>query len=212
MKEENSFFDKLQEIQNESIDFIVEARSKGLFEPNWQFPYYVGAINNNNLMKAMKYAIKDIKGTKNFVDPCCGDGFSLILANKVGYNAYGVEIENALVDIANENISEARRAGLIPINGVVEVTQGDMFNLSSYESLGISFADVDVFYLWALESMREDFFKQFSEHAKDGSKIILVSGLKENRTQSLLDSLSGSIGMFYKEPTEGIYQIYQKIK
>ncbi|MBC8500747.1 MAG: class I SAM-dependent methyltransferase [Nanoarchaeota archaeon] len=212
MKEENSFFDKLQGLQNESIDAIVKARLKGSFDPNYQFPYYAGVIDDYNLMQAMIKARDDVNEIHKFVDPCCGDGFSLILANKVGYNAYGVEIENALVDIANENITEARRAGLIPINDVVEVTQGDMFNLSSYESLGISFADIDVFYLYALESMKMDFFKQFSQEAKLGSKLILVPGLKENRTQSLLDSLSGSIGMFYKEPTEGMYQIYQKIK
>ena len=60
-----------------------------------------------------------------------------------------------------------------------------MFKDSTYNSLGVSFSDVDIFYLYALRGTHEKFIPKFSELAKSGSHLINVPGFKPIKRKSL---------------------------
>ncbi|MBU1202095.1 MAG: class I SAM-dependent methyltransferase [Nanoarchaeota archaeon] len=207
----SNFFAELKELQAKSIESILKARTKNEFEPNYQFPYHIGVINDFYLLEAIYHATKGFDGTQNFIDPCCADGFSLILANKAGCNAYGLEIESALVDVAKKNIKTAQEKDLIDESYEMKVAQGDMFNLGAYKKLGKKFDEYDLFYLYALKSNETPFLKQFSESAKDGAKIIIVPEIKERKEGYILNELRNLQPL--SEEKQGVrrfYKIYEK--
>ncbi|MFH1770626.1 MAG: DNA adenine methylase [archaeon] len=211
MKLEKNFFSKLEDIQNDSVDKIVDSRLNGDLQPDMQFQYHVATISNENLMDAIRHAMPNSK-QGIFVDPCCGDGSSLILAKKAGYDVFGIDIQNALVNIAKENIDVAMSKSLIPINGIVNVKQGDMFNMNSYESVGVSFNRVDVFYLYSMPRHTNKFFKQFVDYAKHGAKIISVPGMDFASVDRLYNDLDvhGNLTTDYQDRENLTFLTFKK--
>lgn len=201
--------DIIGQMQDRSVGMMSDAIQEGSLDPNiMQLPFHAGRINNQELLFAMKSAGQGLEKTPYFLDPGCGDGFSLILASCLGYNAIGLEIENALVDIARENVDSAKKIGLVKSPEEIRVEQGDMFNLESYEKTRVRFDEVDIFYMFAISTQRDDFIKQFSRQAKEDARLLLVPGIKDRPKQNTFKNIQNMQLML--EGPEQSYQVYKK--
>ena len=158
------------------------------------------------IFEAIKKAGEKYDTQPVFIDPGCGYGLPLALAAKAGYKTYGIDKERVLVNITKKLTDTLKEKSVI--NGNIEkIICGDMFNDSSYYDLGISFSDVDIFYLYALRGIHEKFIPKFSDEAKSGSHLINVPGFKPRKMKSLFP---GNIELIYQGP-KNKYQIYRKL-
>ena len=107
-----------------------------------------------------------------FLDAGCGDSRSLAVASRFGFDSYGLDLEDYLVETSRRACRDLQTIGAI--KNPFRVAKGDYLNDESYAALGIGFSDVDYF-VHSLNTLTVfDLIKRFAEDAKTGSDLILT--------------------------------------
>ncbi|MBC8444306.1 hypothetical protein H8D83_01840 [Candidatus Woesearchaeota archaeon] len=203
------FFKQVREFDDLASKLILTSAKNGFFNINGNNSSIgVRGSDEKIVFEAIKKAGEDYTYKPTFVDPSCGQGIPLVLSAKMGYDTYGSDIENGIVKITNKLILNLEKKNVIPKGNIKKIIQGDLLDLKTYNSLGVDFSDVDIFYNYTFRSIQKHFFHLFSDSAKQGAKLIHIPGYKKIKRNSLLD-LMDNIELFYEHP-ENIYQIYTK--
>ncbi|MAG39097.1 hypothetical protein CMO90_03320 [Candidatus Woesearchaeota archaeon] len=139
----------------------------------------------------------------------------MLISANIDYDTYGIEIDSNVKSLADKVIKIAEEQNLI-LKKSINVYQGNMFNLESYEQTGKKFDDFNIFYLYALRGSQEKFIPLYSEKAKQGSKLIIVPGFKKSKKEAMLKKYYNLEIFFEKkedssyELAHSFYQIYEK--
>jgi|SRR3989344_2748895 len=118
----------------------------------------------------------DIDGLagKCFLDLGSGDGRGLAVAALLHMRAYGIEMDNGLVAIANKAGDDLAGKSVIPHRFML--TQGDFNDDVSYRRLGAGLSEMDmVFYSFNSLSI-VPFFGKFARKANPAARLVLLGG------------------------------------
>jgi len=200
---DQEFFARLQELQDQSIVRMVSAIDEGKIPPGLQLPYHINNDGNENLYLALSSAKEDLSEHPSLLVAGAGDGFSLILANRLGYDVWGVEKAGGILNIAVGNIEAA--ADLLVRESEIILLNGDMFDPETYVSEK-AFGDFDVMYTWQAPSVRDPFLSKFANEAKTDARLV-IPHIKERPRQGLIERLEGKIQLLYDGPV----QVYHKV-
>jgi ribosomal protein L11 methylase PrmA len=107
---------------------------------------------------------------ESFLDLGCGSGFPVGLALKLGFNAYGVDNDSKMVNIARKNLETNQESPK-------RVVKGDYLSEEFWESKlgGISPAEFDVLYLYNWENKIPRILKYLSKKVSNKARVA-VSG------------------------------------
>ena len=209
----SDLFESLERLEAESRELVVKAIKECRIQPDYQLAFYDTVIGNTGLYEAIRKAAEGVEKPK-YVDPCCGDGISTIVAAIAGCQAYGGDIDPEFIRIAKENVLEALGEGLFlgpdKLNPS-RVAVNDMFDIHSYKrNLSVAFNEADIFFVNALPSQIEQYAPLFAEHARNGARIILPGKGKITQPNvKLLEArLTGELDEHGRP--EYAYHIYQK--
>lgn len=129
------------------------------------------------------------------------NGLMTVLFASVGLNAYGIDINRELVDLANKKLEDLRSKGLLPENVDCKFANGSYFledlveegekaklkegverhdravvfpfeEGNPYQQLGINFRDFDVVYGFLWDEDERNVWQLFAKHAKPNAKLL----------------------------------------
>lgn len=173
----------LEDLQDNSNQEFIERVSEKRITPGWQVPFYLGVVENEEVVEALEYAKQGMVEKPKFLDPGCGSGFAVILASQIGYDSYGIDLEKGLVELAEDNVNLSGQKGFDTSN-IKNIVQGDLSQNKAYDSLRTSFSDIDVFFTYFTRGDILPFLDKYEKEAKPGSKAILVPHYSEKTLDS----------------------------
>ena len=203
---DKKFFNQLRQYDQMALNLSINAAVNNQFSINANTPSSA-VLELESIFEVIRESGKEYNKSPKFLDPGCGYGIPLVLAAKAGYETYGIDKERTMVNITKVLTNNLKEKSII--NGNIQnIVCGDMFEPLTYDTLGINFNDIDIFYLYALRSIHEDFLPKFSKSAKSGSHLINLPGFKERKREFLFENIK-NIKLILQGPDNG-YQIYRK--
>ena len=201
---DETFFNQVRQYDKMALNLLMSARVNGHIIMGANNPS-TAVTNSEVIFEAIKKAGEKYDTQPIFLDPGCGYGVPLVLAAKAEYKTYGIDKENTLINLTKTLTNHLKKQSII--NGNIEnLVCGDMFKDSTYCSLGVSFSEVDIFYLYALRGIHEKFISNFLESAKSGAHLINIPGFKSKKMKYLFQDNAELI----HQGSKNKYQIYRK--
>lgn len=138
--------------------------------------FVTGSIKHvYNALKQIKDEFKIFSENELFMDAGSGDGRVCALASLMNLKSFGIEYNDQITADSLENIKLLKQKGLFK-QATVEppkIVQGDLLDDSSYEKLGITFEEVDVFFNFV--TYHQELSEQIIQRSPSGTRLILHS-------------------------------------
>jgi SAM-dependent methyltransferase len=174
--------------QQKSLDYILNLLYTKQIKPDYQIPFYTTSLSNEKFIEALSISKPVSKSNKkpNYIDIGCGDGFSLILANQVGYNIYGIDNSEPVLNLAKNNLKQYN------INPNY-VSKGDIFNPKDYPT---DIDNLDVFFTFQKIGVLDKYIQFFQKNVKPNSRLISITPRKYKK-QSYLNKYHPNLDLFH---------------
>lgn len=143
---------------------------EGWFAPN-TVDVFVDIILNGVMDQLSTSDIGGLENLKLF-NASCGDSRALAVGTLLGFDCYGLDSDDQLIEISRRASRELYVAGIIPSEFRVGV--GSYLSDEAYRGLGISFSDIDYIIHSINSSTVTDLIEKFANEAKDGAQLILL--------------------------------------
>ncbi len=157
-------------------------------------------------LEQLKNEFKIISENQLFLDAGSGDGRICIIASLLGLQSYGIEYHPEITNSSILNITNLEAKGLFQ-NGfkIPSIIQGDFFDDSAYEKLGIKFGEFNIIFNFV--TYHENLTQKIVKESPKGTIFILHSPCPINFSPEGME-------LVREIPLNGIFQIlyvYKKI-
>ncbi len=151
-------------------------------------------------LEQLKEEFKVMKENEIFLDAGSGDGRVCAVASLLGLQSYGIEYNDQITEDSLKNIEHLKSERIFEEKNVSvpKIVQGDLLEDSSYEKLGITFDEVNVFFNFV--TYHQELSEQIRKRSPSGTRLILHSPCPISFEPEGLE-------LVLEIPLTGIYQV-----
>ncbi len=143
-------------------------RLKKCLSGKW-YPSYGDGTRFKDLQIVIDNISRCFSLPKYFLDFGSGDGIMALLAAAVGFESYGIEIEQSYVDASEKSKQWVRFIGLEEVAARTHFIQGDAFSTTA-----VDYSSIDVFYIYPCVGGMHKSLDVYAKSAKEKSLLFTL--------------------------------------